>query len=293
LYTAGTVPIAFVAFEFDPLLRLGDVIAVRWQTVSLAAVILLCLGAAGLAARRAGLRPDDLLYIVIGAVPGAVVGGRLGDILIRPEAYAAGPSALIDPIVGSLELGLAVVGGISTAAYVASLLGAPVGRWAALLAVPVLLAIGGGKLAMAIGGSGQGLPLDATWATAYMGPGPWGSLAADLPSHPAQVYEGFATLALALVLLAVQARGVSAAMDGRLMLTAIAGWAAIRAGVTLTWRDPAAVGPLPVAGALAILIAAITLGLLVIASVLQAREAARLAAAADPSWPDPAARPRF
>ena len=293
LYTAGTVPIAYLAFDFDPLLRLADSIVVRWQTVALAALILLCLGAAGAAARRAGLRPDDLLYIVIGAVPGAVVGGRLGDLLLRPEAYADGPLSLIDPVVGGLELGLAVVGGSATAAYVASLLGAPVGRLAHLLAVPVLLAIGGGKLTMVAGGSGQGLPLDAAWATAFFGPGPWGSLAADLPSHPAQAYEGIATLAFALLVLAAQARGAFRASDGRLLLVVLAGWAAIRAAVSVTWRDPALVGPLPAGGALALANAATALVVLVAASIVRARAAARAAAAADPAWPDPEARPQF
>ena len=293
LYTAGTVPIAHLAFEFDPLLRLGDSIVVRWQTVALAALILLCLGAAGVAARRAELRSDDLLYIVIGAVPGAVVGGRLGDLLLHPEAYGAGPLALIDPVVGSLELGLAVVGGVASAAYVGSLLGAPVGRWAHLLAVPILLAVGGGKLTMVAGGSGQGLPLDAAWATAFFGPGPWGSLAADLPSHPAQAYEGIATLALALVLLAAQARGAFRAFDGRLLLVALAGWVIVRAIVSTAWRDPAVVGPLPAGGVLALAIAAVALVVLVVANVARARAAARAAAAADPAWPDPEARPQF
>ena len=293
LYTAGTVPIAYLAFDFDPLLRLADGIVVRWQTVALAALILLCLGAAGVAARRTGLRSDDLLYIAIGAVPGAVVGGRLGDLLVHPEAFGAGLLSLVDPVVGSLELGLAVTGGIATAAYVASLLGAPVGRWAQLLSVPVLLAIGGGKLTMVIGGSGQGLPLDSGWATAYFGPGPWGSLAADLPSHPAQAYEGMATLALALAVLVAQAGGAFRAPDGRLLLVGVAGWAAIRAAVSVTWRDPSAIGPLPAAGALAVGIAAVALAILLVAGVVRSREAARAAAAADPTWPDPEARPQF
>ena len=146
------------------------------------------------------MRVDDLLYLAVGAVPGAVIGGRLGQLAIVPEAFAGGPLTLLDPAIGGLELGLGVVGGVLSAAYVGRLLGAPVGRWATTLAVPLLIAIGGGKLAMAVGGSGQGLPLEAAWSTAYLGTGPWGSLAPALPSHPAQLYEGFATLILALVL---------------------------------------------------------------------------------------------
>jgi prolipoprotein diacylglyceryltransferase len=259
LYTAGTVPIAVFVFDFDPLLRLGGGLVVRWQTVALAAVILVCLGVAGVVARRASLRGDDLLYIAIGAVPGAVIVGRLGDLIVRPESYAAGPGSLFDPSVGGLELGLGVMGGIATAACVGWLLGTPVRRWAHLLAVPLLLAVGAGKLTMIVGGSGQGLPLEAAWATAYLGPGPWGSLAPDLPSHPAQAYEGVATLVVAAALLAAQAAGALRVPDGRLLLIAVTGWTLVRAAVSVTWRDPSALGALPAGGVLAVAIALVVL----------------------------------
>ena len=61
-----------------------------------------------------------------------------------------------------------MVGGSLTGAYVGKLLGAPVGRWADALAFPLLVALGSGKLAMALGGSGQDSPLDAVWSTAYL-----------------------------------------------------------------------------------------------------------------------------
>ena len=43
--------------------------------------------------------------------------------------------SLIDPAVGGLELGLAVVGGLATAAIVAALLGSSVGRWAHVVTI--------------------------------------------------------------------------------------------------------------------------------------------------------------
>lgn len=290
------MPIAVLTFDFDPILRLGDGFVVRWWTVTLAAVILFVIAAAGVAARRAALAPEDLLYIAVGAVPGAVVGGRLGDVLVRQDAYGAGPLALLDPAVGGLELGLAVVGGVMTAACVGSLLGAPLGRWAHILAVPLLLALGAGKLTMALGGAGQGLPLDAAWATTYVGPGPWESLAPDLPSHPAQIYEGVATLVVALVVLGAQVAGAFRMQDGRLLLLAVAGWAAARTAVSGTWRDPGVLGALPAAGVLALAISAGASVALLGASIWipRRRAAARAATeAAEPAWPDPETRARF
>ena len=93
-----------------------------------------------------------------------------------------------------MELAFGVVGGLLTGSYVASLLGAPVGRWWHTAVLPVLIVLGLGKLTMILGGAGQGTPSTAAWATAFLGPGPWGSLAPALPSDPSQAYEAIATL---------------------------------------------------------------------------------------------------
>jgi prolipoprotein diacylglyceryltransferase len=289
------VPIAVITFSFDPLLRLPGDLVVRWQTVALAAVVLVALLAGAALARRAGLRADDLLSIAVGAVPGAVLAGRLGYAIAHPAAFAAGPGSLLDPGIPGLELGLGVVGGVLSAACVVSLLGAPMRPWTHVLALPLLIALGAGKLALILGGSGQGLPFDGTWATAFLGPGPWGSLAPALPSHPAQAYEGIGTLLVATILTLVVLTGGFRRRDGRLLLVGLAGWAIVRASASTTWRDPVAAGPLPVAGWLAV---AIAIGALVaaIALTVMARRAPGGATddgADEPSWPDPETRPRF
>ena len=291
------MPIATLAFDFDPILRLPADIVVRWQTLALAALIAGTLVVAGLIARRAGLRADDLLYVAVGIVPGAVIGGRLGYGIAHAETFASDPLRLLDPAVPGADLGLAVVGGVLTGAYVVALLGAPLGRWAHVLALPLLVAIGGGKLAMILGGSGQGLPSDAAWATAFLGPGPWGSLAPELPAHPAQAYEGLATLGWAVLLVAIASLDAFRRRDGRLLLVGVAGWAAVRALTSVTWRDPAVLGPLGMAGAMA---AAIAVAAVLAAVVLTLRSSGRQSAGAgsaapdaELSWPDPEARPRF
>lgn len=271
------MPIALIALEFDPLVRLGDRL-VRLETLVLAAGVL---GAILLAARMAQrtpardgdplaipdlyLRAGDLVFLVLAAVPGAVVGGRLGYGLLRLDYYAQHPGAILDPGQGSLQLGLAILGGALTGGVAARLLGEPVGRWFHVAALPLLVGIAVGKLAMAFGGSGQGMPADLAWATAYLGPGPWGSLAPELPSHPAQLYEAAGAaiiLAGAVVLLA---SGMFARRDGRLFLAVLAAWAVARTVVAATWRDAPVLGPLRAdqllslaiaAGCIAILLAA-------------------------------------
>jgi phosphatidylglycerol:prolipoprotein diacylglycerol transferase len=289
------VSIASIIFDFDPLLRLSEGIVVRWQTVALVAVIVAGLVVVGLIARREGLRSDDLLFIAVATVPGAVVGGRIGYVLLHLDFYGVNSTAILDPGQGSLELSLAVVGGLLSGSYVAALLGAPLGRWMRTASLPLLFVLGAGKLTMVLGGAGQGQPTDLAWATAYAGPGPWGSLAATLPSHPAQAYEGIGALVLLVALILALAAGAFEARDGRLFLVGLGGWAVIRAGASLAWRDPTIVAGLNVAGLIAAVIAiSSVLGYLIVARQRAGPSSdAPAGASADVSWADPEARPRF
>ncbi len=191
-----------------------------------------------------GLRPDDLLFIVAGGVAGAVVVGRLGWVLLYVDWYRAHADAILDPAVGGLTLAGGLVGGIIAGLAMAVLLGAPVARWLGVAVVPLLLALGLGKLAMVLGGAGQGLPTDASWATAYAGPGPWGSLGPIIPSHPAQAYEALTTLAALLVVLLFALVPACRRHPAALFAVGIGLWAVGRFAVAFTWRDPALLGSL-------------------------------------------------
>lgn len=313
-----TLPAA-VELAFDPILLVGDQ-GVRIETLALGAVILVALlllariatvtpvnparppNAPGAASDEVNhLRADDLLYIAIAVLPGAVAGGRLGHVLAHADFYLANPGAIVDPGTGGLTLPLAIVGGTLTGAFVTGLLGAPVGRWLHAAAVPLLFALSAGKAVLVLGGDGQGLPADLPWATAYTGPGPWGSLAPEVPSHPAQAYEAI-LVALALgAVAAILAGGGFRALDGRAFALAIGLWAAARFVVAFTWRDAEVLGPLRAEHLLA---AALGLAAAAAYALLAARErrgAARGGPAGttagatpgEPTWPDPASRPRF
>src|SRR2546422_8676600 len=118
------VPFALIAFDFDPFLHLGDR-AVRLETLALAgvallAIIVVAILGGGTRPDRAWvpdaepdehLRRDDLLFIVLGIVPGAVVGGRLGYVLLLWDYYSTHTSAITDPAQGNLELSLGLLAG--------------------------------------------------------------------------------------------------------------------------------------------------------------------------------------
>ncbi len=287
--------LAVVTFDFDPYLHLGER-AIRWETLAIAAAVLLGIVVAALLAGRTSgdeeqsgegdppeqereaswhLRRDDLLFILLGAVPGAVVLGRLGYGLLHVDYYGGNWRALLDPGQGSLELTLAVVGGTLTGIYVAALLDAPVGRWLHLTIGPLLLVLGLGKAGQALGGSGQGSAVDLTWATAYLPPGPWGSPGAEIPAHPSQLYEAAATGIVLLVVVALARLTPLRRADGRLYAVGIGLWAFARGLVASTWRDPDAVGPLSAEQVIDLAVAAIFLGSAVVATVARRREARR------------------
>ncbi len=249
-----TVPTAVIALDFDPFLHIGDG-GVRWETVAIAAAIFAAIVVAGAAVRAAGLRIDDLMFVLLGIVPGAVVGGRLGYVFLHPAFFRADPGRILDAGLGSLELTLGVAGGALSGALVALLLDGRPGRWLHVATLPMLVVIAGGKLAMVLAGRGQGQPWDGAWATAYVGSGPWGSLGPEVPSHPAQVYEAVATIAILVTMMVVLTNPRLRRPDGRAFLVALAAWAAVRAVVAATWRDPLVLGPFRAEQALDLVVA--------------------------------------
>ena len=317
-------PSAVIELTFDPIVTVGD-LNVRLETLGVALAIFVGLVLAALVGRRTPvdttrspdapgqetgesnhLRADDLLYIAVAAVPGAVIGARIGYALLHWDFYQSNAAALLDIGQGGLQLSLGVIGGILTASVVARLLGAPLGRWMHALAMPLLLALALGKGAMILGGSGQGQLTDVAWATAYLGPGPWGSLAPQLPANPSQAYEALATGVVMLVVLVLLASGAFRGRNGGVFLLGLGLWAIARALVAFSWRDPQVIGPLNMDQVISIVIASVSLALLVLIGRVSTARGRRASAnpgastrgdtsGADggPTWPDPETRPRI
>lgn len=260
-----------VTFDFDPNATFYGAVF-RWETLGVAAAILVALLVAAIRAGRtpaaAGkpghLRRDDLLLIALGAIPGAVVGGRLGYVLLHIDYFRTRPEAIFDPGSGSMSLTLAVVLGTAAGLAVARLLGAPLDRWLHVAAVPMLLILGLGKLATALGGSGQGTFGDSALATRYVRNAAWGSAFPDRAATASQLIEGGLVLLAAAailvvpVLLRLRARrqgpivrpGRAPRRDWRLLrgarryLVALLLWSLARFVAASTWRDAKVLGDL-------------------------------------------------
>ena len=203
-------------------------------------------------------------------------------------------SALFDPARGGLDLAAGVLGGLLTGTYVASLLGAPVGRWAHLLALPVLILLGAGKLTMVLGGSGQGLPFDGTWATAYFGPGPWARSRRHSPATRRRPTRGSRPCSSRLCCSSSLAAGGFRRRDGRAPPHRDR-----RLGARPDRRlhhvaRPGAAGPLGAAGWFSLALAAACLvGHAVLTVRRRQGPGERAGAATDgaPAWPDAETRP--
>lgn len=271
---------AVIRLDFDPTVNWFG-LTVRLETLAIAAALFVAIVLAGVGAgrmqarldrpeardgarREPRLRRDDLILIAFGAVPGAVVGGRLGYGLIHLDYYLANPRALTDPSQGSLSLTLSVVLGVLGALGVARLLAAPVGRWLHVASVPLLVGLGLSKFAMVLGGAGQGTYSSSSWATSYVRLGPWDSSNPGLAALPSQALEGSLVLLAALLVLVVPvfarlrvrrwrrivrpglaARRDWGALTGwRRFVTALCLWAAARFAAAFTWRDARVLGPL-------------------------------------------------
>lgn len=260
-----------IELGFDPTFKIGEAV-VRWQAIGVAVAVMVALVLAAVRARReAGpdgqlgqlepLRLDDLLYVALGILPGAVAGGRLVHALVYWDGYAADPAVLLDPAKGGLSLLGAVFGGTITALYVARLLEGTARRWADAAAVPLLVAVAIGKVAQFLAGGGQGEAWDGPWAVAFVGPGPWVSASPGVPAHPVALYEAIWAL-LGIGFVAVAAGGVRRASSvgtGSAFVAALSWFLLGRVLLGAFWRDDRLVGPLNVEQALA----AVGLGVLV------------------------------
>ncbi len=283
------VAAAVLTFGFDASFRVGDLV-VRWQTLGLAVAAFAGIAWCALIAGRtpafdapvakpdgepdagaAGhMRRDDLLFIILGALPGAVIFGRLGYGLLHADWYARDWHQLLDPATGSMELTGAVVGATLTGIYVAALLDAAVGRWLHVVIRPLLLALALGKAAEVLGGGGQGsLVLGGTGlATAYAGTGPWGSPGAELPAIPAQLLEAAMTGIVLVVIGLLGWRSGLRRADGRLFAVGLAAWAIGRAVVASTWRDAAVLAPLNAEQLICLAVALLAAGAALIATLV-------------------------
>ena len=122
-------------------------------------------------------------------------------------------------------------------------------------------------------------------------PGPWSTLAPEIPSNPSQVYEAIVALAVLALIAIAFSFDVFREPTGRALLVGIAIWAFGRVIVGMVWRDPDVVGPLGVEQLLTLAVGTVFLALAFVPAVPADRTLRQATRQPVPDWPDPSSRP--
>lgn len=181
--------------------------------------------------RGLGLSPDDVLEVVLAAVIGVIVGGRLGYVIAYGAgAYWARPASIVAVWDGGMSFhgGLA---GILVAGLVVS-------RWKRIpfLTVCDLGAVGApvglllGRLANFVNGELWGRTTSVPWAMVFPGAGP-------LPRHPSQLYEAALEGAVLLAVMLWLAARKPARPPGELLGWLLTTYGVFRIGIEF-FREP-------------------------------------------------------
>jgi len=141
-----------------------------------------------------GLSSDDLVNLLLIAIVGVMLGGRLGYVIAYGgRRYLDDPIQIMQVWDGGMSFHGALVGIIIAGLLFARMSGVSFLRLADMAAVATPAGVFLGRLANFINGELWGRTTDAPWAMVFPGAGP-------LPRHPSQLYEA---LLEGLVMLAV------------------------------------------------------------------------------------------
>ncbi len=181
-------------------IRIGP-FAVHWYGIAyligfVAAILIL----RALARRwKLNLTGDDILNIMLAAIIGVIVGGRLGYVLFYGGGYYwAQPSRMLRIWDGGMSFHGGLIGILVAGAIVARVIGMPLLSLWDMGAVGAPVGFGAGRVANFVNAELWGRVTDVSWGVVFPGAGP-------LPRHPSQLYEAFLEGAVLLTVMLVLA----------------------------------------------------------------------------------------
>lgn len=215
-------------------------------------------------ARRAGMKIDDAITVVVVSGAVGIVGARLLHVAIVL------PHVLSDPAYAKTILGSGgvwyggVIAGFTADVFLFRHFGVDVGVGFDTAAIPTLVCGGLGRIACFMSGCCFGSPTSVPWAVTYTNPIAH-RLHADLPAvpvHPVQLYELAGVLVIAVVLDRIASRPHRA---GSVFLLWIAAYGVLRAALETFRGDTvrgAILGVLSTSQAIGLVSAAVAIALL-------------------------------
>lgn len=217
----------------DPVaVRIGP-LAVHWYGLAyVAAFVIAALVVRWLARRwELGLTDDDLLTVMLYAITGVIVGGRLGYVLFYGgSGYWTDPLRVFAVWDGGMSFHGGLAGIFIGGWFAARSLGMSWLTLADMGSVGAPAGFGLGRLANFVNGELWGKVTDSPWGMVFPGAGP-------LPRHPSQLYEAaLEGLVLSAIMVALALR-LPPRPRGELIGWMLVGYGAFRTGVEF-FREP-------------------------------------------------------
>ncbi len=175
----------------DPVAISIGPLQVRWYALAYIVGLLLAIFHAKWLLRQRALfapgkpfmQPQDMDDFMLWAMLGAVIGGRLGYVLLyNPVHYLSNPADIIAVWRGGMSFHGGFLGFIAAAWIFARRRGVPLLRLLDISAAAAPIALFLGRLANFMNGELWGRPTDVPWAMVFPHAGPE-------PRHPSQLYE--------------------------------------------------------------------------------------------------------
>ncbi len=219
--------------EIDPVaVRVGPLVVHWYGLAYLAGFVAAALLLRYFAVRwRLGLTADDVLNIVLAAIVGVLVGGRLGYVVFYgSDYYLEEPSRILRVWDGGMSFHGGLVGILVAGVIIARVIGMPLLTLWDLGAIGAPIGFGLGRLANFVNGELWGRVTSSPWGVVFPSGG-------ALARHPSQLYEALLEGAVLFVVMLLLAMRLPPRPRGELVGWLLALYGTFRIGVEF-FREP-------------------------------------------------------
>lgn len=195
----------------DPIAFALGPISVHWYGLAYVAGFVCSAIVVYLTARRwrIDLDLDSMLTVVLCAIVGVIVGGRLGYALFYGEGYyLAHPLEILHTSNGGMSFHGGLIGALVGGVVAARLVKVPFLTIVDLGCIAAPIGLFFGRCANFVNGELWGAPTDLPWGVVF------GGAAGSMPRHPSQLYEALLEGVLIFIVLMLLARKVPARPRG-------------------------------------------------------------------------------
>ena len=189
--------------SLDPVAFTVGPFSARWYGLAYIAGFLCAIGIMYVVGKRWKIRFDfdTLCMVLICAMVGVIVGGRLGYVLFYNwEMYAANPLSILEFNRGGMSFHGGFIGALVAGIVAARIVKMPYLTLVDLAIIGVPIGLFFGRCANFVNGELWGAPTDLPWGVVF------GGSAGTVARHPSQLYEALLEGALLFIILFIMSR---------------------------------------------------------------------------------------